>query len=920
MKVIGEIVDTVKKSGLFDEKWYLAAHQDVGLVGLDPVEHYVRIGARLHRDPGPKFSTKAYVDSYPDVVSLGINPLYHYVKWGQKEGRVPTASSYIGIEQEAPPSIPKIVNKPKPTPPKRPPTVGEDLARKLWGGFSVQALEGIDAYLGSDASAAEKTLCLWNVARFYAADRNWELAQQYLKQIRKYDKKFINQKRPRLLEAEIAANLSNFDKAENLISYPINNGSADGDFHCAMSNLIGLQAQAGKYAADAPDEKRLEWINHIYSKHGLSHIELIDKAKGLVFGNITSKAAKVSESKHGPKISVLMPVYNAEEFIETSVKSMLGQTWLNVELVAVDDCSTDRSWEILQELAQSDTRLSCYKNEQNMGAYPTRNYALSLATGEYITVHDSDDWSHPQMLEIQIKAMLDNPEIKASFSSMTRVFPNMLFSLRPERNNMEYIHRSYPSLMMRRSDVSKLSRWDPVVANADDEFVQRARGLWGKDALRDILPDVPFSYFLKHEASLTSQKSTNLRSLTYGVRHEYSKQADFWRNNILEPALAEGREIEINRTGRKRPFPIPSILVPKHWRASSKYDVIIISDLTLLGGTRRCNEGYIAAALDLGLRVGLFHWPRYDLRLIDDIGKEYRELSYNENVDILTCEEEVSTDLLLIHHPPILQFVPDVLPKIDTAHIGILVNQLPKQLLSEEVKYYTEAHVDQTCKELFGKAPVWIPISPLVRKHLKDLGYHDLGATDWFPPLGRSLAKTAEPRMPQHNRLPIIGRHSRDHWTKWPGTAEELLNAYCGNTPYQVRFMGGVAAAEKLVGKWPANWESLPFDSISVPEFLAGLDFFLHFTNSDYIEEFGRNIMEAMAFGLPVILPPQFREVFGDAAVYAESQDVASVIKSLWSDPVQYSNMSNKGVEYVRKWNSQEKIRERLTNALQGNF
>lgn len=920
MKVIGEIVDTVKKSELFDEKWYLAAHQDVAIVGLDPAEHYVRIGARLHRDPSPKFSTKAYVESYPDVISTGINPLYHYLKWGRKEGRIPTFSAYMGAENDTVPLFPLPASKAKPTPPKKPPTVGEDLSRKLWGGFSVQALEEINEYLKSNAPGGEKTLCLWNVARFYAADRAWDKAQQYLKQIRKYDKKFINQKRPRLLEAEIVASLGNFEKAENLISYPINNGAADGDFHCAMSNLVGLQVQAGVYAKDGADEKRLEWINHIYSKHGLSHVELIDKAKGLIFGNITSHAAKVIDSKNGPKISVLMPVYNAEDFIETSVKSMLNQTWENIELIAVDDCSTDNSWEILQKLAESDSRLSCYKNEQNMGAYPTRNHALSLAQGDFITVHDSDDWSHPQMLEIQIKAMLEDPEIKASFSSMTRVLPNMLFSLRPERNNMEYIHRSYPSLMMRRRDLNQLIQWDPVVANADDEFVQRARGLWGKDALRDMLPDVPFSYFLKHEASLTSQKSTNLRSLTYGVRHEYSRQAEFWRTNILEPALEEGRTIDVNRTGRKHPFPIPNILVPKHWKGSSKYDVIIVSDLTLLGGTRRCNEGYVAAALKLGLRVALFHWPRYDLRLIEDIGKEYRELSYNENVDIITCEEEVSCDLLIIHHPPILQFVPDVMPKIEAAHVGILVNQLPKQLLSEDVKYYTESQVEETCKELFGKSPKWIPISPLVRKHLGELGYHNIGDTDWFPPFGRELDQNAAIRTPKKNRLPVIGRHSRDHWTKWPGSTDELISAYCGNSSYLVRFMGGVSSAEKLVDKWPANWESLAFDSISVPEFLNGLDFFLHFTNSDYIEEFGRNIMEAMAHGLPVILPYQFREVFGDAAIYATPDDVSTVIKSLWADPEKYTDMSRRGIEYVRSWNAQDKVADRLTAAIQGRF
>lgn len=921
MKLISEVIETLEQSKYFDESWYRAAYKDVDLVGLSAAEHYVRIGARLQRDPSPRFSTNAYLTSYTDVAATGVNPLYHFLKWGQKEGRVAVASAHsngpVEFTQPNKAKTAKTVTGKS----KRIPTVGEDLAKKLWGGFSHQALADIDLFLHSDAPAAEKTVCLWNVARFFAAERNWEAAQTYLKQIRKYDRKFINQKRPRLLEAEIAASLGNFDKAESLISYPLKNGSSDGDFFCAMANVLWLKGRAQERADGATDEVRLEWINKIYSSHGLSQLELIGPSKGLKFGNLSSAAPVAEESlASGPKISILMPVYNAEEFIRTAVDSMLNQTWKNIEIIAVDDCSTDNSWAILQDFSKKDKRLTCFRNERNMGAYPTRNRALSFAKGDFITVHDSDDWSHPQMLEVQIRAMLRDAEIKVSFTSMARVLPDMQFALRPERNNMEYIHRSYPSLMIRRSDLAMLTHWDPVIANADDEFVQRARELWGREALRDIFPNVPFSYFLKHEASLTSQKTTNLRSLTYGVRHEYSKQAGFWREHVLADAKARDISLSTERTGPKSPFPIPNILVPNHWKTSNHYDIVIISDLSLLGGTRRCNEGYVAAALNMGLRVGLFHWPRYDLRLVEDIGAEYRALSYNKNVDILTCEEEVTCELLLIHHPPILKYVPDMLPKVEARHLGILVNQLPKQLLSEEVKYYTEAQVNDTCRKFFGRTPVWIPISPLVRKHLKALEYKHLGEYDWYPPYGQALPAHSPPRVVKQDRLPIIGRHSRDHWTKWPGDAEEVRSAYCADTPFLVRFMGGTVSAEKLVGKWPENWESLAFDSISVSEFLSGLDLFLHFTHSDYIEEFGRNIMEAMAHGVPVILPSQFQEVFGNAAVYTDAANVTATVTSLWADPALYSEMSRRGYAYVQSKSSQGNVTQRLEDALQGRF
>ncbi|MFP3454477.1 glycosyltransferase family 2 protein, partial [Bacillus sp. SIMBA_154] len=80
---------------------------------------------------------------------------------------------------------------------------------------------------------------------------------------------------------------------------------------------------------------------------------------------------------------------------------------------------------------------------------------------------------------------------------------------------------------------------------------------------------------------------------------------------------------------------------------------------------------------------------------------------------------------------------------------------------------------------------------------------------------------------------------------------------------------GGIQTAKKKIGKTPKNWQTIDFDAITVTEFLSKLDFFIHYIHEDYIEEFGRNIMEAMALGKVVILPPDFKDIFGASAVYA---------------------------------------------------
>jgi len=97
----------IDESGLFDRKWYIAEYPDVGALGMDPVEHYLRLGARLGRNPGPGFDTLHYLGINQDVAAVGVNPLLHYIRDGRKEGRSPTSRRHDPAEgaprQPAPP-------------------------------------------------------------------------------------------------------------------------------------------------------------------------------------------------------------------------------------------------------------------------------------------------------------------------------------------------------------------------------------------------------------------------------------------------------------------------------------------------------------------------------------------------------------------------------------------------------------------------------------------------------------------------------------------------------------------------------------------------------------------------------------------------------------------------------------------------
>jgi glycosyltransferase involved in cell wall biosynthesis len=160
--------------------------------------------------------------------------------------------------------------------------------------------------------------------------------------------------------------------------------------------------------------------------------------------------------------------------------------------------------------------------------------------------------------------------------------------------------------------------------------------------------------------------------------------------------------------------------------------------------------------------------------------------------------------------------------------------------------------------------------------------------------------------------MPVIGRHGRDADAKWPASRARLRAAYGVGAPVRTRIMGGADIAIRRLGGMPPNWEVLPFNALPVQDFLRDLDFFIHFPHEDYIEEFGRVVMEAMASGKPAILPSSFRPTFGDAALYCEAKEVVPLVMRHWRDEELYLRQTEKGRAFVRKNCDWSCLRERL--------
>lgn len=129
-------------------------------------------------------------------------------------------------------------------------------------------------------------------------------------------------------------------------------------------------------------------------------------------------------------ISVIIPVYNVEDYIHICINSVLKQTYQDFEIICIDDASTDSSLEILEFFAYKDSRIKILKNDFRRGAGFSRNRGLDLAQGKYISFLDGDDWFSPNAFEILIeKAEKDKLDLL--------MFKNIVFYEEPHQFGME---------------------------------------------------------------------------------------------------------------------------------------------------------------------------------------------------------------------------------------------------------------------------------------------------------------------------------------------------------------------------------------------------------------------------------------------------------------------------------------------------
>jgi glycosyltransferase involved in cell wall biosynthesis len=777
------------------------------------------------------------------------------------------------------------------------------LCRAMISGFGAATAERLSAIaLDRRRPPEEVAEAARALARWHRSKGEHERALHYLIMWRSAVPKARFEKAQFVLEIDTLLELGRALDADKVISDGIKQwGEIPALCFCA-ANAMALREDVQERERD---RVRLEWISKPLVAAGFARIEIKDPSRPLALDNIAASAEPHPRSGEA-KISVLMPAHNAEETLGMAIESVLAQNWTNLELVVVDDGSTDGTWAIIQAYAARDARVVALKHERNRGAYAARNTALREATGDFVTVHDSDDWSHPEQIATQAVQLLDTTFV-ANTTGGLRALANMRIVVKP--SDAAILVEAMVSLMTRRESVLELGGWDEVRMSADNEFHDRLL-LRHRQEKACILSELPLGVHLRREDSLTMEAHIGIATLRYGARREYFEASRYWQSsasNVDSLILSLPAEV--------RPYPVPNICKPGK-PARLQYDILFVSDFSLPGDTASSNVNMLRAARALGLRCACFHWPGLDLAG-KDVDVKIRKLLHEGIAGCVVAGENVQCKLVIVYYPPLLNQFPDTRPAVQADACIVVLNQAPmgrppyNGRANGQAQYQTKKIVENA-RLAFQAPPVLAPVSPLIRQILKETTtYRDFTEIDW-PDLIDTVGYRRLGSAQNRSRPPIVGRHSRDHEDKWPSDADTLRQAYCAGAPVEVRILGRAERLKRVLGEIPSNWTVLPFDSVDVRSFLGELDFFLQYTHEHLIEAFARGPLEAMATGVPVILPPSGREVYRHAAVYAEPAEVLNTIQTLWADRSAYDAQVERGFTHVERTCSYARFGERV--------
>lgn len=667
-------------------------------------------------------------------------------------------------------------------------------------------------------------------------------------------------------------------------------------------------------------------INNLYARHGLAQLNETGTSLDELTV-VTNTEMKTIVKDHVGKVQVITPLGPCHDFLMTAANSVTSQTQPNDWWLVVDGASPGCG--TFTGLPPSQPRLV---SEIAMGVYGARNEGLKHVYGDFITVHDADDWSHPQKLEMQVKALLDNPNAVASVSHWARCTTDMQLETRPDGT---VVHRNVSSLLIRKAVFERLGYWDRVSVNADTEYYYRILAAYGPNSIVEVLPGVPLALGRRHEDSLTMHPQTHWKTQFGGVRKEYMDSAHEWHKKC-----AQTGNWFMPYAPPKRPFPAPELIDRPVLELADRVWPHIHGD-QLSSDEMPCILlcGHAAGAQQFGAERSLLDLAK----AINNLGYRLIVTLPQRNMAYLDRLKPLCTDILLLPSPwqqqdevwkialaayiKLLQHF-----KIDLVHVNTLVNRVP-MLAARQLGIKTVLHVrelldwDLTLRQAMGKD---IKSESLLQTDLllANSTYTAMCVTkSGFDGTLRTVTNTVELEGIWQVRRFVSGEIIRVGMISSNLPKKGLddfiavaIAAKAMGLPLQFNLIGPVNDYTRALEKNMPDNICFPGYSSSSEQALIQLDILLNL--SHFQESFGRTVAEAMLAGKPVIgyrwgaLPDIIKNGYNGFLVHLG--DIEGIVQRLayfCRQPELMEEFGYQGQQLARQCFNQHKFQDQLAAA-----
>ncbi|MCK0112130.1 glycosyltransferase [Ornithinimicrobium sp. F0845] len=650
----------------------------------------------------------------------------------------------------------------------------------------------------------------------------------------------------------------------------------------------------------AAEDRWLAVFNEIHAADGLEPVQLrplhaganpYQRLSAPVAGQVDEGPRRVDEEPRqvagavpagqvdGELVTVVMSAFRPDRDLLLAVRGVLEQTWRNLELLVVDDASPAGFESLLEEAEALDPRVRVVRAPRNGGTYEARNLALSLAQGRWMTFQDSDDWTHPRRVEVQVRHLLENPDVLANRTWTLRAYQDL---------TLTYV--GYPaarlnasSLLFDRVPVQQLvGHFDAVRKSGDMELPFRLRAL-RKGSVRDLRHPAPMAITQLRSNSLSRADAIPgwLRWDRLAYRDSYME----WHDQV------SSRRHRAVLPGDGRPFPVPR----RAWApdppgavTAPGWQVVVLGDLR--NGQPRAPRtlGVARAAADAGLSVAVAH-AESPLPLATKRESLTKSLSRDVRLGragLTNPHEQDHVDLLVVTEPASLLHLDDA--HLQVAEILVVADEATPE-------GWTVEAVDRRCQDLFDRLPQWGGPARVhrgeepsaVRAAVPDERWVD---ADLAPVSGADWPQTG-PARPARRELTgqrplVIGHHLRDYVSRWPRGPKTLRHAYPEHIwplspeeiptdvtqplpvppagapvlEVEVHALSGLTVPTAVLGRDlpPPSWCSFLGTGMTAREFLSHLDVWVYHGRWDLHAEIAA--LEALAAGLPCVLPAEAAE------------------------------------------------------------